>query len=316
MKNIDLSIIVPIYNVEDYLEECLNSVYPLSISKEIILVNDGSTDNSLKIAEKYKNLYPNQTLLFSQENKGLSGARNTGLKNASGEYIYFLDSDDFIDTQKFEEFFNEIKIEDDEVDIIHSHIYYNYINKENFSLNKEFKPINIKLVGYEFLTDFSLKNKNIPAVWLNIYKKDFFIKNNLKFQETLLYEDTHFSYFASLKARKIKIKNIVFYNYRQREGSIMSKPINYNHILYIINDFLDYNKKNNINYSKLWILLFGIMRDIVKRGKVYNFKIYKKLFFMKGKNLKSYYKLIQLLFKFLNAKNISYNDIINVIKNK
>ena len=85
---IKFTIIIPVYNVEKYLEECLESIYKIKLdNKEIILVNDGSTDNSLKILEKYKEKYSYQTKLITQENQGLSEARNTGIRNASGEYI-------------------------------------------------------------------------------------------------------------------------------------------------------------------------------------------------------------------------------------
>ena len=100
-KNMKLSIVVPIYNVEKYLEECLESIYKLNIKKEIILVNDESPDKSYLIIEKYKKLYPNETVIINQKNKGLSGARNSGLEIAKGKYIAFIDSDDFIGATRF-----------------------------------------------------------------------------------------------------------------------------------------------------------------------------------------------------------------------
>ena len=101
----DLSIIVPIYNVEEYLAECLKSLYKISnLRYEVILVNDGSKDNSYQIMEEFKRLYPKQTVIVNKENGGLSSARNAGLKIAKGKYISFIDSDDFIDTDEFEKF--------------------------------------------------------------------------------------------------------------------------------------------------------------------------------------------------------------------
>lgn len=87
----ELSIIVPIYNVEDYLEECLKSLYNIkNIKLEIILVNDGSKDNSFKIMEKFKEIYPERTVLIDKKNGGLSSARNTGIKVAAGEYLSLI----------------------------------------------------------------------------------------------------------------------------------------------------------------------------------------------------------------------------------
>ena len=93
-----ISIIVPIYNVEAYLEECLDSLYKLNIpDMEIILIDDGSTDNSYLIAQKYALKFPEKTILIQKKNGGLSSVRNLGIKKASKKYIAFIDSDDFID---------------------------------------------------------------------------------------------------------------------------------------------------------------------------------------------------------------------------
>ena len=97
-----ISIIVPIYNVELYLERCLDSIYKIrGVNKEIILVNDGSTDKSLEIARKYALIHEKETILITQENKGVSKARNEGLKVATGDYISFIDSDDYIYHEEF-----------------------------------------------------------------------------------------------------------------------------------------------------------------------------------------------------------------------
>ena len=97
-----LSIIVPVYNVEKYIEKCLNSLCNPEIEKEIIIVNDGSTDSSLKIVEEFKKNHDKENIIIiSQENKGLSEARNTGLRKAKGEYVSFIDSDDFVNNKLY-----------------------------------------------------------------------------------------------------------------------------------------------------------------------------------------------------------------------
>tara|TARA_R110001583_G_scaffold83923_1_gene221194 strand:+ start:12029 stop:12556 length:528 start_codon:yes stop_codon:yes gene_type:complete len=102
--NIELSIIIPVYNVEKYLAECLQSAYNITgIHKEIIIINDGSTDNSALIIDDFLSLYPNETVVKTQVNQGVSVTRNVGLKLATGDYILFLDSDDtFEDGAVFE----------------------------------------------------------------------------------------------------------------------------------------------------------------------------------------------------------------------
>lgn len=102
-----LSIIVPVYNVERYLEECLNSLLRLKMEKEIIVVNDGSKDGSLELLKRYESMKLENFLVINKENEGLSEARNVGMRAARGRYIYFIDSDDFIDPVKFEELYSE-----------------------------------------------------------------------------------------------------------------------------------------------------------------------------------------------------------------
>ena len=116
MSALKLSIIVPVYNVEKYVEKCLESLCGLKIENEIIVVNDGTKDSSLEIVERFKENHKNENIIIiSQENQGLSEARNNGLKAAKGEYISFIDSDDFVDTENYEKFINEVT--EDKVDI-------------------------------------------------------------------------------------------------------------------------------------------------------------------------------------------------------
>ncbi|HJS00822.1 MAG TPA: glycosyltransferase, partial [Flavobacterium sp.] len=106
-----LSIIVPVYNVENYLRRCLNSLLDQDLcldDYEIIIVNDGSTDSSLRIAQEYGNKF-SSIKIISQENQGLSEARNVGIRNALGQYIYFIDSDDFIQKKIFNSIFKIVK---------------------------------------------------------------------------------------------------------------------------------------------------------------------------------------------------------------
>lgn len=106
MKDILLSVVIPVYNVEAYIEKCIESILSQSfINYEIILVNDGSTDRSGNICDMYANLYKN-IYVYHIENKGVSNARNVGIRKAKGKYIHFMDSDDTIDKQMYEEYYN------------------------------------------------------------------------------------------------------------------------------------------------------------------------------------------------------------------
>ncbi|MGK4197865.1 glycosyltransferase [Fusobacterium sp. HC1336] len=220
----DISIIVPIYNVEEYLVECLKSIYKIeNLRYEVILVNDGSKDTSYKIMEDFKALYPNQTVLINKENGGLSSARNAGLRVAKGRYVSFIDSDDFIDTVEFEKFVIEgIK---SRVDIAVGNMRYYVPGRigEPLFRSKLIKEAGT-VTGIDFLwTLFQQPKCYREEVVDDIYRRDFLIKNNLFFNEEIVHEDSEFTTLAYLRAKKIKYIDKAFYFYRQREGSIMNK---------------------------------------------------------------------------------------------
>ena len=220
----ELSIIVPIYNVEDYLEECLKSLYNIkNIKLEIILVNDGSKDNSFKIMEKFKEIYPEKTVLINKENGGLSSARNAGMKAAVGEYISFIDSDDFIDVDEFEKFFKEGQ--KDKLDVMVGNMRYYTPEKTGDSLFRSDVVKNSGIVnGIDFFWNLFQKPKCFrEEVVDDIYKREFLVKNNIWFNENIVHEDSEFTPLVYLKAEKVKYIDRAFYFYRQRTGSIMNK---------------------------------------------------------------------------------------------
>lgn len=220
----ELSIIVPIYNVEEYLRECLESLYKIKgIEKEIILVNDGSKDNSYKIIEEYKEKYPDITKVINKKNGGLSSARNCGLREAKGEYISFIDSDDFIDPLIFEIFFKSAIKEKVEVAVGNLKYYIDGNSSKPLFRSERLKNIGI-VTGNLFLEVMLEKPKCYrEEVVDDLYRRDFLIENNLFFKEGLLHEDTLFSTLLYLKCKKIKYYDFAFYFYRQREGGIMSQ---------------------------------------------------------------------------------------------
>ena len=220
----ELSIIVPIYNVEDYLEECLKSLYNIkNIKLEIILVNDGSKDNSFKIMKKFKEIYPEKTVLIDKKNGGLSSARNAGMKAAAGEYISFIDSDDFVDSDEFENFFREGQ--KDKLDVMVGNMRYYTPKKTGDSL---FRSDIIKNSGVVNGTDFFWNLFQKPKCFReevvdDIYKREFLLKNNIWFNENIVHEDSEFTPLVYLKAGKVRYIDRAFYFYRQRTGSIMNK---------------------------------------------------------------------------------------------
>ena len=192
---IKLSIIVPVYNVAEYLERCLNSLINQTLNEiEIICVNDGSTDNSLCILEKFAGL-DKRIKMINQKNKGLSGARNTGIKLVQGEYFGFLDSDDWVDLDYFEKLYKRAKNCDADISLGDFIRKGKFKHKIRLKLNKEeeFVGDNEKFYGSQFY--------HFPCVWNKIYKTSKF--NDLRFIEGIFFEDGPYTIQALHRANKV-----------------------------------------------------------------------------------------------------------------
>lgn len=214
MNNIKISVIIPVYNVEKYIRQCIDSVVNQTLKDiEIIVVNDGTKDNSMKIINEY--ISDKRIIVINKENGGLSSARNVGMKLAKGEYIYFLDSDDFINEETLEILYNN----SENADIVFSSFtYYN----EKFKTNKKSKfkfPFN----NYINKGIYFLYNGEEINVWNKLYKFSFLRKYKFSFIENIIYEDQDFGFKTFMMAQSVKYINNYNYNYRIfREGSIMS----------------------------------------------------------------------------------------------
>ena len=241
---IKVSVIVPVYNVQDYLSECIESIINQTLKEiEIILVNDGSTDNSLEIC-KYYSKKDNRIYVIDKKNGGQSSARNRGLNIAKGEYILFVDSDDYIINTACEILYtNAIK---NELDIIHG----TTINSNENISTDNFKVDDI-ITGTQYIIN-SMKKLNYDIVpWLNLIKKEYLIKNNIKFIEGYVYEDQEYSLklFTKNKCRFAKIK-FPFYFYRtNREGSTTNSidVKKGTDLVYIINKMIEYIECKNFD---------------------------------------------------------------------
>ena len=216
-----ISIVVPIYNSMEYLEKCLNSlIYQTYEDIEILLVNDGSTDGSLDLCEKYKKT-DSRIKIINKENGGLSDARNAGLNAASGEYIMFVDSDDYIELDACEKFAGKAAV--GQYDIIAGNAKRVDNGKISFvEHGDEVKGANLN--GKEFLKLELAANRMNMASCFNMYRRDFIEKNGLGFEKGLLHEDEMFTPRAFLKAQNVISLGESFYNYIIRENSITTKP--------------------------------------------------------------------------------------------
>ncbi|MFA9500035.1 glycosyltransferase [Mannheimia sp. E30BD] len=210
-----LSIVIPVYNVEKYLCACLSSILRQNLTDcEVIIINDGSTDNSAIIAEKFCSEYQNFHLYY-KENGGLSSARNFGLEKAIGEYIYFLDSDDYLEDDALSIIIDEME----KYDLDGIAFDFRKVTEQGKVINKKNYYQDIGIVsGNEFLDTFTC----ISNVWSYLYKKDILIKNQLNFLEGIYHEDELFTPQAISYCKRFKFINVIAYNYLQRSGSIMT----------------------------------------------------------------------------------------------
>ena len=215
----DLSIIVPIYNVQDYLRECLDSILEQDLNSfEIILVNDGSTDDSGDIARSYAAKY-SCFKLIEQENQGLSVARNVGLQKARGDYVLFLDSDDYLLNSGVSKLLK--KIDENQLDLIVGN--YKQISDDGELKSNKFDEISSPFYGRSWFKERLKKHQHEPAAWLRIYRRSYLLENKLFFVPQLINEDLLFSIQLFCTDPKMMCLDIVFYYYRQRSGSITKK---------------------------------------------------------------------------------------------
>ena len=306
-----VSVIVPVYNVEKYLRKCLDSLVNQTLKDiEIIIVNDGSPDNSQGIINEYVKKYPKKIKSYIQENGGQGAARNFALKKAKGKYIGFVDSDDYISLDMYEKMYN--KIEQDKADIV---ICNNYIvNDDNIDIEKD----NSLIYGDNFERAFFGK----MAVWNKLYKKDLIVNNKIEFAKRVWYEDLAFTVKTIISANKITFVDEPLYYYIIREGSTMNNNnVRRNTELFLAFDdlfsYLKKEKKLKKYYSNLEFLaiehiyISGITRviqceadknvkkEIINEFLTYfnnNFKDHKKNKYLK--NLTFNRKLIYILNNF------------------
>ena len=212
-----ISIIVPVYNVESYLKECLESIRQQTFTDiEVILVNDGSTDSSKEICERFCQA-DSRFRLINQENKGLSAARNRGVKESVGEYIMFVDSDDVINTKVLEVLLPYMKTD---VDIVECRMTR---KKEEFFLNKTSTIVFEGNSKEAILNCIAFKEVKYCA-FTKLYRRE--IVGKIPFLEGYIYEDifTGINYLKHI--RKIVVVDYIGYYYRVRPNSIMTKPFN------------------------------------------------------------------------------------------
>jgi len=243
---VKISIIIPVYDVEEYLPKCIDSLLNQTLKDiEIICVNDSSPDNCIEILEDCA-AKDDRIKIISQPNQGSGTARNNALEIANGQFISFLDPDDWLDLDFYEKLYNNAKSHDADIAFGNCAYYYpnnefvynNYLSKRLFDNTKE---------CYENLVD-KLQFIRAFICWGKIYKKEFLDKYNIRFDTIRRYEDVTFSVTSTLLSEKIvPVKETTLY-YRQRQNSIMN-PVGADKRLFAHFDLFELCKEKILSYD-------------------------------------------------------------------
>ena len=218
-----ISVIIPVYNIEDYLKECLDSIVNQSLDDiEIICVNDGSTDSSLDILKEYGNA-DSRVRIISQENKGIGGARNTALTSVKGEYVYFMDGDDILELDALEKLYN-LAVERDVDFIMFKISNFNedtgeIIDDEYYSMPYLKERVGENSFSYDDVSDMALDLCVCP--YGTFFRREFI--EGMEFPEGLLFEDNVFFTHALFKADNVVFYDEFLYNRRRRSDSTHPK---------------------------------------------------------------------------------------------
>lgn len=232
-----LSIIVPVYNVEKYVEKCLKTLVAQEIDNyEVIVVVDGSTDNSISIVRNFADKYPNIIKYFEIENQGLSAARNFGLSKACGEYVGFVDSDDYIDIDMYKKMYEHAKQQKCDV-VVCDYFKVTQNGKER---------VKLQIKDNDSIDSIIIKAR--PYAWNKLFKRSLFNRYNIKFPQGLIFEDICSIYPLMMVASNIQYVDNCCYNYvYTRSDSIMNnRQRDDNKIFEVLGIFNKYCIENNL----------------------------------------------------------------------
>ena len=250
-----ISVIVPVFNVENYIANCLLSLLDQTLKNiEIIVINDGSTDGSGEIIKLFE--VDKRLKVIEQKNLGVSKARNAGLNIARGDYIGFVDSDDWVDDDYYEKLYKSISEQDADIAVSSVIKHKKKYKRYNVLYKKEICALDCT----EKIDLCQDRTKRLFNIWNKLYKKELIDNHNLRFPEDRVFEDVAFSIRAIFYAKKIVSVPKILYHYIERDFSIVNSKDNTgkkkkDHIA-AYNDLIEFAKQNNIilperlNYSE------------------------------------------------------------------
>ncbi len=324
----EISIITPFYNSEKYLEQCILSVLEQNFENfELILINDGSIDNSFKIAQKY--LSDNRVQIFSKENEGQGVARNFAIKKAKGEIILYLDSDDWLEKNALSEIYKKFSQDNPDILFFNAYKFFEETRQKNEYryIDSYFLKYKENIFSAETAPNILFDTGGLP---FRAYKKDFLIKNDIKYSETRFIEDSEFYVKALLYAEKICCLNQYLVNYRIHENSTtftqnkriktikdtfftcenILKNSKYYKNKKIINSFLNNRLRQLFYYfaicdkknRKKYFYMFKIIAKYIKNTYSFDFVQKNTQFFKLNDIIRQNYELYELKKRFLLTK--------------
>lgn len=306
-----ISIIVPVYKVEKYLEKCVNSILNQTYKNlEIILVNDGSPDNSPKLCEELAKK-DNRIVVYHKENGGLSDARNYGVNKAKGRYIGFVDSDDYINENMYEHLYKTIK--ENNVDIAECNVMRVYGNKNRpHYIGEDYTEV---LSTKEYIKEYLTMNRVYGSVWCKLLKTELVKK--LTFAKGKYYEDIFYNYDLFQVIDKIAITNKCYYYYYIRENSITTekyspKQLDLLEILNKLNDYVikKYPEFKEESFTRLVYAYLSTFNHIVVENNYNKYPEFKEIKTFLRKNC------IRVLKNNKNSKELKLSVLILTINTK
>lgn len=302
-----ISVIVPVYNCEMYLNQCVESIINQTYSNlEIVLVDDGSTDDSGKICDEYSEK-DHRVVVLHTVNGGAASARNKGLNVAKGEYITFVDSDDWIESDMYHSMLELLK--NNSADVAKVGFIKEYENNSSIVLGNEYDGIYLKDEAVKkFLYH---ENEFCGGVWDKLYKRKLF--DNVRFPEKLITEDYYVNALIYANLNRIAVSSKAYYHYRMQENSVCHQPVN-NHTFDEIETakmLLEYYEKNMIATKidrdfymshAIYDVLYNLMVKGSDKKMVSEYQLrYKKVFYRLILNNKvSLKKKVKMVLFFIN----------------
>lgn len=269
-----ISIIVPVYNVEEYLVRCMESLLTQTyLDIEVILVNDGSTDSSGVLCEKYK-LLDNRVRVIHKKNGGLSDARNVGLAEANGDYVFFVDSDDYLELDACENLCNKALQTNADIVIGKTNVIKGETRQILFH---KISNIEETVSGVFFFRDQLSQNSMPMVVWNKLYKKDMLINNNITFKKGIYHEDEEWTPRVFLLNPTVSFIDKTIYNYVIRENSITQKKDKTKNGLDLLETCADlYNIYSKVEDDEFRRILYDRLATMYFMG-ITNAKFYKRV---------------------------------------